>query len=142
MIKLLANRERRFNLLVTLALFVISLIFVLPLYWTAVFATRTLSEVFQFPPPIWFGDALLDNYSRIEAVFPPFRPIINSLIVAVPKTLGLGFGERLGGLWFCPLCAGTRPWVPAGGDLCHPVLSALAGAHSVLPANELDRLAQ
>jgi ABC-type glycerol-3-phosphate transport system permease component len=100
MIKLLANCERRFNLLVTLALFVMSLIFVLPLYWTAVFATRTLSEVFQFPPPIWFGDALFDNYARIEAVFPPFRPIINSLIVAVPKTLGLVLVSALAGYGF------------------------------------------
>lgn len=56
MMKLLANRERRFNLIVTIVLALVSLLFILPLYWTAVFATRTLSEVFQFPPPLWFGN--------------------------------------------------------------------------------------
>lgn len=100
MIKLLANRERRFNLAVTLLLFVVSLFFVLPLYWTAVFATRTLPEVFQFPPPMWFGSALADNYSRIEQVFPPFRPILNSLIIAVPKTIGLVLVSALAGYGF------------------------------------------
>lgn len=100
MIKLLANRERRFNLAVTLLLLVVSLFFVLPLYWTAVFATRTLPEVFQFPPPMWFGSALADNYSRIEQVFPPFRPILNSLIVAVPKTIGLVLVSALAGYGF------------------------------------------
>lgn len=98
--KLLANRERRFNLLVTILLFLLSLAFILPLYWTAVFATRTLSEVFQFPPPLWFGNSLVDNYHRIEAVFPPFRPIINSLIVAVPKTIGLVLVSALAGYGF------------------------------------------
>ena len=100
MLKHLANRERRFNLIVTIALFLLSLVFILPLYWTAVFATRTLSEVFQFPPPLWFGGSLLDNYARIEQVFPPFRPIINSLIVAVPKTIGLVLVSALAGYGF------------------------------------------
>lgn len=100
MLKLLANRERRFNLMVTAGLFLLSLVFILPLYWTAVFATRTLSEVFQFPPPLWFGNSLLDNYSRIEQVFPPFRPIINSLLVAVPKTIGLVLVSALAGYGF------------------------------------------
>ena len=100
MIRALANRERRFNLLVTLALIVLSVFFVLPLYWTAVFASRTLTEVFQFPPPMWFGSSLADNYARIEAVFPPFRPIINSLIVAIPKTIGLVLVSALAGYGF------------------------------------------
>lgn len=96
----LGNRERRFRLIVTIALFIASLIFVLPLYWTAVFATRTLSEVFQFPPPIWFGDNFFANYARVAEVFPPFRPIWNSLVVAVPKTVGLVFVSALAGYGF------------------------------------------
>ena len=88
MIRSLINREKRFNLVVTLALVLLSIVFILPIYWTAVFATRTIGEVFQFPPPLWFGDNLVQNYKNIEAVFPPFRPIINSLIVAIPKTVG------------------------------------------------------
>jgi multiple sugar transport system permease protein/cellobiose transport system permease protein len=97
---LLANRERRFNLLVTLALVVLSVLFLLPLYWTAVFATRTLSEVFQFPPPFWFGDNIVQNYLNIANVYPPFRPVWNSLAVAVPKTVGLVLVSALAGYGF------------------------------------------
>jgi ABC-type glycerol-3-phosphate transport system permease component len=93
----LANRERRFNLGVTLALLLLSILFLLPLYWTAVFATRTLSEVFQFPPPMWFGDNIAQNFRNIANVYPPFRPIWNSLAVAVPKTAGLVLVSALAG---------------------------------------------
>ncbi len=91
------NREYRLNLITTLALVVLSIIFIIPLYWTAVFATRTLPEVFQFPPPFWFGDQLFENYARIADVFPPLRPIWNSLIIVVPKTIGLVLVSSLAG---------------------------------------------
>ncbi|MDW6026295.1 carbohydrate ABC transporter permease [Mesorhizobium sp. BAC0120] len=97
---LLANRERRFNVLVTLALVLLSVFFLLPLYWTAVFATRTLSEVFQFPPPFWFGGNVVQNYLNIANVYPPFRPVWNSLAVAVPKTIGLVLVSALAGYGF------------------------------------------
>lgn len=97
---LLINRERRFNLLVTLVLVAVSLFFVLPLYWTTVFATRTLSEVFSFPPPVWYGGNILENYANIADGFPPFRPIWNSLVVAVPKTIGLVLVSALAGYGF------------------------------------------
>jgi ABC-type glycerol-3-phosphate transport system permease component len=100
MIRAFGNRERRFNLMITLGLIVLSALFVLPLYWTAVFATRTLSEVFQFPPPIWFGDNIVQNYENIAKVFPPLRPIWNSIIVAVPKTVGLVLVSALAGYGF------------------------------------------
>jgi ABC-type sugar transport system, permease component len=95
--KLPANRERRINLAITIALFLLSLLFVLPLYWTSVFATRSLQDVFSFPPPFWYGDNIVRNYQNIANVFPPFRPIINSLIVAVPKTIGLVLVSALAG---------------------------------------------
>lgn len=100
MLKLLANRERRFNLLITVLLVLLSLIFILPLYWATVFATRSLSEVFQFPPPFWYGDNIVQNYHNIANVFPPFRPIWNSLVVAVPKTIGLVLISALAGYGF------------------------------------------
>ena len=96
----LANREKRFNVAVTLLLVLLSLFFIMPLYFTAVFATRTLNEVFQFPPPLWFGGNIAQNFTNIANVFPPFRPIINSLIVAVPKTIGLVLVSALAGYAF------------------------------------------
>lgn len=94
------NREKRFRLFVTIGLLLLSLVFIMPLYWTAVFATRTLNEVFQFPPPVWFGSNFDENYARVADVFPPWRPVWNSLIVAVPKTIGLVFVSALAGYGF------------------------------------------
>lgn len=92
-----ANSERRWNLILTVGLLLLSLVFVMPLYWTAIFATHSLAEVFQFPPPIWFGDQLFDNYRRIADVFPPLRPVWNSIAVVVPKTIGLVMVSSLAG---------------------------------------------
>lgn len=97
---LFSNPERRFTFIITFLIALLSVFFVLPIYWTSVFATHTLSEVFQFPPPIWFGDNLVQNYHNIANVFPPFRPIINSLIVALPKTIGLVLISALAGYGF------------------------------------------
>ncbi|MBZ9936911.1 carbohydrate ABC transporter permease [Mesorhizobium sp. BR1-1-16] len=91
---------RCFDIGVTIGLFLLSVLFILPLYWTAVFATRSLNETFQFPPPLWFGSHLVQNYQSIAAVFPPFRPIINSLIIALPKTIGLVLVSALAGYGF------------------------------------------
>lgn len=91
------NREKRFNLIATIVLFLISLIFIIPLYMTSVFATRTMNEVISFPPPLWFGDNMMANLESIRAVFPPLRPVWNSLIVAVPQTIGLVLVSSLAG---------------------------------------------
>lgn len=100
MSRLLVNREKRLDLAITIGLVVLSIVFVLPLYWTLVFATHTLSDVFHFPPPLFVGGAAAQNYQHVAGVFPPFRPIINSLIIAVPKTVGLVLVSALAGYGF------------------------------------------
>ena len=93
----LQNPRARTRLLVTAAVFLISLVFVFPLYWMLVLATHTLQEVSAFPPPLVFGSALGDNLHRMLDAFNPLRAIWNSLIVAVPKTLGLVLISALAG---------------------------------------------
>jgi ABC-type glycerol-3-phosphate transport system permease component len=87
--RLFANRERRFNAGVTAGLVLLSLIFVMPLFLTLIYATHSLQDIFAFPPPIWFGDNTAANLASIHNVFPPWQPVINSLIVVVPRTIGL-----------------------------------------------------
>lgn len=94
------NSEKRFNFGVTVVLLLVSLFFVLPLYLAVVFATHSIDEIFRFPPPFLPGDQLAANLARIQRVFPPWQPILNSLIIAVPKTLGLVFVSALAGYGF------------------------------------------
>jgi ABC-type glycerol-3-phosphate transport system permease component len=87
--RIFANREKRFNLIVTAVLASVSLIFVLPLFLTLIYATHSLDEVFAFPPPLWFGDDTAANLASVERNFPPLQPVLNSLIVVIPRTIGL-----------------------------------------------------
>ncbi len=96
----LRNPRARTRLIVTLIVFLISLMFVFPLYWMLVLSTHTLQEVSAFPPPLLFGTALGDNLSRLLEAFSPLQAIWNSLLVAVPKTLGLVLISALAGYGF------------------------------------------
>jgi ABC-type glycerol-3-phosphate transport system permease component len=91
------NKERLFNASVTTTLLIVSLVFVLPLFLTMVFATHSIQDVFQFPPPLWFGSNTAKNFNSITTVFPPLEPVINSLIVVVPRTIGLVLVSALAG---------------------------------------------
>lgn len=96
----LRNPRARTQLIVTVIVFLISLVFILPLYWMLVLATHTLKEVYAFPPPLLFGGALADNFRRLLESFNPAQAIWNSLLVAVPKTVGLVLVSALAGYGF------------------------------------------
>lgn len=96
----LRNPRARTRLIVTVIVFLISLVFVFPLYWMLVLATHTQQEVSAFPPPLLFGTALGDNLRRMLDAFSPVQAIWNSLLVAVPKTLGLVLISALAGYGF------------------------------------------
>lgn len=96
----LRNPRVRTRLVVTVVVFLISLVFVFPLYWMLVLATHTLKEVSAFPPPLMFGTAMGDNLRRMLDAFNPIQAMWNSLVVAVPKTLGLVLISALAGYGF------------------------------------------
>jgi multiple sugar transport system permease protein/cellobiose transport system permease protein len=92
--------ERRFNLVVTGGLLLVSIVYVAPLYLAAVFATHSVEALYRFPPPLWFGDQLLANLDRMAVTFPPLQPVYNSLAVALPKTIGLVLVSAFAGYGF------------------------------------------
>jgi hypothetical protein len=59
-----------------------------------------VEATYDFPPPVGFGTALAENYARIHSSFEPYRPILNSLLVAIPKTAGLVLVSALAGYGF------------------------------------------
>ncbi len=58
-----------------------------PLYFTFVFATHGRSEIFNSPPPLWFGDQALSNLRLLEERLPFWRNLGMSLYVASMTTL-------------------------------------------------------
>ncbi len=66
-----------------------------PLYLTFVASTLTLNEIVKVPMPLWPGDQMWENYSRVltagtgfGAKAPVGRMLLNSLIVALVIAIG------------------------------------------------------
>lgn len=59
-----------------------------PFYFMFVFATHTNTEILSVPPPLWFGDALLDNLRTLLERLPDFWANLGwSVYVALATTL-------------------------------------------------------
>jgi len=71
-----------------------------PFFYMIVLATRGRSEIFAYPPPLWFGDSFGENYNQLMASLPFYRNILNSLIVSTSATLLTLFFCALGGYGF------------------------------------------
>jgi multiple sugar transport system permease protein len=63
-----------------------ALMMVLPFWFTFVFATHPRSAIFDMPPPLWFGDALLANLALLFERLPFWSNLATSLYVAAMTT--------------------------------------------------------
>jgi len=77
-----------------------ALLTIAPFYFIFVFSTHTRSEIFQVPPPLWFGHAFRDNLAMLLERLPLWRNIANSLYVATMTTSLTLFFCSLGGYAF------------------------------------------
>jgi len=76
-------------------------IMLVPFYFMFVFATHTNTEILSVPPPLWFGDAFLDNVRALVAERPHFwRSLGLSLWIAGAATVLNLFFCSLGGYGF------------------------------------------
>ncbi|MCF8009144.1 MAG: carbohydrate ABC transporter permease [Halanaerobiales bacterium] len=71
-----------------------------PFYYMMVLATKVRSEIFSFPPPLWFGNSALINLNILLDKLPFFKNILNSVIVSTFATLLVLFFCSLGGYGF------------------------------------------
>ena len=63
-----------------------ALLTVLPFYFMFVFATHSRSEIFNLPPPTWFGHHTATNYGSLLDRTPFWRNLWNSLYLAIMST--------------------------------------------------------
>ena len=71
-----------------------------PFYFMFVFATHPRDEIFQLPPPLWFGTNLDENYTSLMERTPFWRNLWNSTYLAVLTTATTMFFCTLGGFAF------------------------------------------
>jgi multiple sugar transport system permease protein len=85
-----------------------ALVMLAPFYFMFVFATHTNKEILSVPPPLWFGDALLDNLKLLLQRLPHFWDNVGwSLYVALATTALNLFFCSLAGYAFALL---EFPW--------------------------------
>jgi multiple sugar transport system permease protein len=89
---------KKILLYTVLAVGVIATLF--PFYYMIVLATRGRSEIFSYPPPLWFGNSLGENYNQLMASLPFYKNILNSLMVSTSATILTLFFCSLGGYGF------------------------------------------
>lgn len=73
---------------------------VAPFYFMFVFATHTRADIFQLPPPTWFGGNLEANYANLLDRLPFWRNLWNSMYLAVLTTVTTLFFCTLAGYAF------------------------------------------
>ncbi|WP_407541824.1 carbohydrate ABC transporter permease (plasmid) [Deinococcus radiomollis] len=77
-----------------------ALLTVLPFYFMFVFATHSRGEIFNLPPPTWFGDHVGSNYDSLLSRTPFWRNLWNSLYIAILATVTTLFFCSLAGYAF------------------------------------------
>ena len=63
-----------------------ALVMLLPFHLMFVYATQSRAEIFNLPPPLWFGGDLLDNLALLTSKLPFWRNLGWSVYVALLST--------------------------------------------------------
>ncbi len=98
-----ADRSRQAGTGTYLALIVLTLISVFPLYYTIVMASHTNAEMARRTPPLLPSRALFGNISKALQLAPLNKGLLNSLIVSSAITLGTVAFCTLAGFAFAKL---------------------------------------
>ena len=96
-----SRKSPRFARVVMYAiLLLIALAMVLPFYWMFVLSTHETHDIFQFPPPFWFGGSLMANFQFMNESVDFLRHFANSLFVTVSNVVLVLLFCSMGGYAF------------------------------------------
>jgi lactose/L-arabinose transport system permease protein len=92
---------RRTRLLQSIALHVVmtalALLFLMPIAWMVLSATKANNAILAVPPTFTFGDALAANWADLTADLPFIRIVLNSVGIAVTYTIVATLVSAMGG---------------------------------------------
>ncbi|MFN3297846.1 carbohydrate ABC transporter permease [Caldimonas sp.] len=98
-----------------------------PFYFMLVFATHGNREILSMPPPLWFGDALLDNLRQLLTSLPHFWKNVGwSVYIALASTALNLFFCSLAGYGFAMYRFPGREWL-FGAVMATMLLPAFVG---------------
>lgn len=102
----LANR-----LLLYFVITVGALLTLFPIYWMFALATHATTDIYSFPPPIWFGVHLLGNIEGLLASVSFLRHMWNSLYVSATHVALVLLFCSMGGYAFAMYRFPGRTWL-------------------------------
>lgn len=88
------------KILLYLPLLFWAVIAIFPFWYMLVVSSRTNAEIFSFPPPMWFGHGLMENYDILFSRLSFWRNLWNSFYIASLGTLLTLFFCSLSGFGF------------------------------------------
>jgi cellobiose transport system permease protein len=95
--------ERRAGPLTYVVLIVVTILAIIPLYWTVVAASRTNADIAATPPPLTPGKNLFTNIGHALDQVDMIQALLNSVIVSGSIALGTVFFCTLAGFAFAKL---------------------------------------
>ncbi len=115
-----AWQKRRKQIALTITLTVVSIIFLLPLYWMVITSLKTQGDILRYPPTWWPTPLTFDNFPRAFSALPFGRFYFNSFVIVILNTIGTLLSSSLIGYGF------ARYEVPGSKILFGVVLATLA----------------
>ncbi|CAM3280087.1 carbohydrate ABC transporter permease [Occultella aeris] len=78
-------------------LIVVSIVFLMPLFWMVSGALKTTADIGQFPI-VWFPDVITTgNFTYGLSAFPFVRYLVNTLLICIPSMVGAALSSALVG---------------------------------------------
>lgn len=78
----------------------VCLVVLMPLWWNVVWATRSTTDIFAYPPKMLPGELLIDNFNRLQERVNIWRAFANSLIATGFTVIGSSIFCTLAGFAF------------------------------------------
>lgn len=92
------------DLIIYVALSLLAIVFIFPVFWTFASSLKTLGEIFVYPPSIFPKNLHWENYAAVLKGNIPFpRFLLNSLIVSLGRTGGVVIASALAAYAFARL---------------------------------------
>lgn len=79
---------------------VLALLTAFPFYYMLVASTHRTAQILSIPPPLWFGSALVQNYTELIDALPFWNALWNSVAISSLHTVLVLFFCSLGGYGF------------------------------------------
>ena len=97
------TKDRLTDLFITLILFAVALLIIVPMVWITICAFRPQKELMQYPPQFFTSNFTLQNFTEIARRIKIWGYVKNSVVYCLASTIPSVFLNSLAGYAFARL---------------------------------------